>query len=89
LLLCVSLFVALFSYEEKKPKTYECGGLTFDDLREPFFVQFYLVSVLFILFDVEVTFMVPWCLCLYGLTFGGFISGLLFFVILIYGYIFE
>jgi NADH:ubiquinone oxidoreductase subunit 3 (subunit A) len=89
LLLSVSLLLALSGYVYTKKITYECGGLTFDDFRTPFFIQFYLVSVLFILFDVEITFITPWCLCFYDLNVNGFISGLLFFAVLSYGYVFE
>jgi NADH:ubiquinone oxidoreductase subunit 3 (subunit A) len=76
ILFAISALVALFKYKLVKDDSYECGGLTFNDFRQPFFVQFYLISVLFILFDVEITFMVSWCLIAYILKLNPFVTGL-------------
>ncbi len=68
---------------------YECGFDPFSDARDPFNVKFYLISILFILFDVEVVFFIPWVLCLKQVAFFGFITMYIFVFLLIVGFIYE
>ncbi len=76
------------SYPEKL-SAYECGFDPFDDARSRFDVRFYLVSILFIIFDLEVTFLFPWAVCLQSIGIFGFWSMMLFLWILTIGFIYE
>jgi NADH:ubiquinone oxidoreductase subunit 3 (subunit A) len=76
------------SYPEKL-SAYECGFDPFDDARSRFDVRFYLVSILFIIFDLEVTFLFPWAVCLESIGMFGFWSMMLFLWILTIGFIYE
>lgn len=75
-----------------KASGYECGFDPFSDARDPFNIKFYLVSILFIIFDVEMIFFFPWIICQpYILTDDGFgfFSMYVFFFILILGFFYE
>ena len=76
------------AYPEKL-SAYECGFDPFDDARSRFDVRFYLVSILFIIFDLEVTFLFPWAVCLQSIGIFGFWSMMLFLWILTIGFIYE
>ena len=65
-----------------KDSAYECGFEAFGDARIPFDIRFYLVAILFIIFDLEVSFLFPWALTLNKITFFGFWSMVLFLIIL-------
>lgn len=83
-----------FLLSPKKPNpeklsTYECGFEPFDDARFPFDVRYYLVAILFIIFDLETAFLFPWGVALRKIGFMGFISMLIFLTILIVGFIYE
>lgn len=75
--------------EIEKSSSYECGFHSFEDCRYEFNVRFYLVSILFIIFDLEVVFLFPWILSLKFLNFWGFILGIFFLFILTIGFIYE
>lgn len=71
-----------------KQQAYECGVVPTGDAREPFSVKFYLVAMLFILFDVEAIFLYPWALVYKELRLFGFMEMMLYILILLAGYIY-
>ncbi|SFN18011.1 NADH-quinone oxidoreductase subunit A [Formivibrio citricus] len=72
-----------------KQSPYECGFDAFDDARMQFDVRYYLVAILFILFDLEVAFLVPWAVVLKELGLFGFTSMMVFLAILVVGFVYE
>ena len=68
---------------------YECGFEAFEDARMQFDVRYYLVAILFILFDLEIAFLFPWAVSLGTIGFVGFISMMVFLAILVVGFIYE
>lgn len=70
----------------KKEEPYECGVPPVGNTKEPFPVKFYLVAILFILFDIEVIFLYPWAVVSRNLGLFGFIEMAIFIVILLVGY---
>ena len=94
LILSVGFIVINFLFSPKKPdpeklSTYECGFEPFSDSRMEFDVRFYLVAILFIIFDLEIAFLFPWAISLGKIGFLGFISMMIFLVILTVGFIYE
>ena len=75
--------------DSEKMTAYECGFDAFDDSRRQFDVRFYLVAILFIIFDLEVAFLFPWAVSLGGIGLFGFWSMMLFLVVLTIGFIYE
>ncbi len=75
---------------EEKLSTYECGMTPIKDARQLFDVRFYLVAMLFILFDIEVVFLYPWAILFdkFNPVIFGFIEMVLFIVVLLFGYIY-
>ena len=73
----------------QKLSPYECGFEEFDDARKRFDVRFYLVAILFVIFDLEVAFLFPWALVFTEIGWLGFGSMMLFLVILTVGFIYE
>ncbi len=72
-----------------KESAYECGFPAFSDARSKFDVRFYLVSILFIIFDLEVAFLFPWAIALGDIGILGFWSMMLFLAVLTVGFIYE
>jgi NADH:ubiquinone oxidoreductase subunit 3 (subunit A) len=89
LLFFLSYFVASQKPDNEKLSPYECGFDPFDDARGKFDIRFYLVAILFIIFDLEVSFLFPWCLILNKITIFGFATMSVFLVILTVGFIYE
>lgn len=89
LLLGLSFIFATIKADPEKISAYECGFDPFDDARSRFDIQFYLVAILFIIFDLEVTFLFPWALTLNQVSFFGFWSMMVFLIILTIGFIYE
>jgi NADH:ubiquinone oxidoreductase subunit 3 (subunit A) len=85
----LSFVVAIRKSDPEKISAYECGFDPFDDARSRFDVQFYLVAILFIIFDLEVTFLFPWALTLQYSGFFGFWSMMVFLLILTLGFVYE
>ena len=100
----IFLFIALglscafvvinFILSPKKPdpeklSAYECGFEPFEDARIQFDVRFYLVAILFIIFDLEVAFLFPWAVALSDIGLFGFISMMIFLFLLTIGFIYE
>lgn len=69
--------------------SYECGFEAFSDAREPFEIKFYLIALLFIIFDVEVIFFFPWAFSIRDVYWEGFFVILFFTVLLLVGYLYE
>ena len=84
-----SLLVARQRPDPEKLSAYECGFEAFDDARRQFDVRFYLVAILFIIFDLEVAFLFPWAITLGQIGVFGFWSMMLFLGILTIGFIYE
>ena len=76
------------SYSEKN-STYECGFDPFDDSRGKFEVKFYLVAILFIIFDLEIIFLFPWAIAFDEIGLFGFLSMMFFLLVLTVGFIYE
>ena len=75
--------------DPEKLSPYECGFEAFEDARMKFDVRYYLVAILFILFDLEIAFLFPWAVVLQDIGWFGFIAMLLFLGILVVGFIYE
>jgi NADH-quinone oxidoreductase subunit A len=90
LLLMVAPFViAVSNPDTEKVSAYECGFNAFDDARMKFDVRFYLVSILFIIFDLEVAFLFPWAVAFKDAGAFGFWSMMTFLGVLTIGFIYE
>ncbi|MFT0862071.1 NADH-quinone oxidoreductase subunit A [Ancylobacter sp. G4_0304] len=88
--LLVAPFLVAFSRPDpEKMSAYECGFNAFDDARMKFDVRFYLVSILFIIFDLEVAFLFPWAITFGELGNFGFWSMMLFLGVLTVGFVYE
>lgn len=72
-----------------KNSPYECGFEPFNDARMPFDIRFYLVAILFIIFDLETAFLFPWAMVLRHVGMVGFWAMMFFLAILIVGFIYE
>jgi len=88
-LLLSSFIIAYKQPDPEKLSAYECGFNAFDDARMKFDVRFYLVAILFIIFDLEVTFLFPWAVAFAKLGPFGFWSMMLFLAVLTVGFIYE
>ncbi len=75
--------------DSEKLSTYECGFEPFEDSRMKFDVRYYLVAILFILFDLEVAFLFPWAAVLQDIGWFGFWAMLMFLTLLVIGFIYE
>jgi NADH-quinone oxidoreductase subunit A len=92
--LSVGFIVLNFVFSPKNPdpeklSAYECGFEPFNDSRMEFDVRFYLVAILFIIFDLEIAFLFPWAISLGTIGLYGYISMLVFLFILTIGFIYE
>ena len=94
LLLSFGFIVLNFAFSPKNPdpeklSAYECGFEPFNDSRMEFDIRFYLVAILFIIFDLEIAFLFPWAITLGNIGYFGFFSMMLFLFILTIGFIYE
>jgi NADH-quinone oxidoreductase subunit A len=90
----LALLVAPFAVAYQRPdaeklSAYECGFNAFDDARMKFDVRFYLVAILFIIFDLEVAFLFPWAIAFKDIGWFGFTSMMIFLGVLTVGFIYE
>lgn len=85
----LSLLVAKQKPDPDKLSAYECGFDAFDDARHKFDVRFYLVAILFIIFDLEIAFLFPWAVSLGAIGMFGFWSMVVFLGVLTVGFIYE
>jgi NADH-quinone oxidoreductase subunit A len=88
-IVAASLVLARQRPDSEKLSPYECGFEPFDDARSKFDVRFYLVSILFIIFDLEVAFLFPWAVSLGKIGLFGFWSMMVFLLVLTVGFIYE
>lgn len=84
-----SYVIARQDPDNEKISPYECGFEPFDEARSRFDVRFYLVAILFIIFDLEVAFLFPWAVSLKGIGLFGFWSMMIFLALLTIGFIYE
>jgi len=89
LMLGVGRFVSPSRPDPEKLSPYECGFEAFEDARMKFDVRYYLVAILFILFDLEIAFLFPWAVVLRDIGYFGFVAMLVFLAILVVGFIYE
>ena len=94
LLLSTGFIFLNFVFAPKNPdpeklSAYECGFEPFNDSRMEFDVRFYLVAILFIIFDLEIAFLFPWAISLGKIGIFGFVSMMIFLTILTVGFIYE
>ena len=75
--------------DAEKLSPYECGFEAFEDARMKFDVRYYLIAILFILFDLEIAFLFPWAVVLKEIGMFGFVAMVIFLVILTVGFIYE
>ena len=75
--------------DPEKLSPYECGFEAFEDARMKFDVRYYLVAILFILFDLEIAFLFPWAVVLNEIGMFGFLAMVLFLAILVVGFVYE
>ena len=88
-LILAALVIAIRNPDPEKVSAYECGFNAFDDARMKFDVRFYLVAILFIIFDLEVAFLFPWAVAFGKLGATGFWSMMVFLGVLTIGFIYE
>ncbi|MDC0031682.1 NADH-quinone oxidoreductase subunit A [Candidatus Pelagibacter sp.] len=85
----INFILAPSNPDPEKLSAYECGFEPFDDSRMEFDVRFYLVAILFIIFDLEIAFLFPWAISLGNIGLFGFVSMMIFLFILTVGFIYE
>ena len=88
-LMAVPFMIAVRNPDPEKVSAYECGFAAFDDARMKFDVRFYLVAILFIIFDLEVAFLFPWAVAFGHIGALGFWSMIVFLAVLTVGFIYE
>jgi len=88
-MLMMAFMVAYKQPDSEKLSAYECGFNAFDDARMKFDVRYYLVAILFIIFDLEVTFLFPWAVVFGKVGVFGFWSMIVFLAVLSVGYLYE
>jgi len=81
--------LAISNPDPEKNSAYECGFNAFDDARMKFDVRFYLVSILFIIFDLEIAFLFPWAVAFKDVGMVGFWSMMVFLAVLTIGFAYE
>ena len=89
LILSLSFVFSTQKADPEKVSAYECGFDPFDDARARFDIRFYLVAILFIIFDLEVTFLFPWAISLHTIQLTGFWTMVVFLLILTIGFVYE
>ena len=88
-LLLAAALIAIRNPDPEKVSAYECGFNAFDDARMKFDVRFYLVSILFIIFDLEIAFLFPWAVAFKDISMIGFWSMIVFLGVLTVGFAYE
>ncbi len=89
ILILAAAIIAVRNPDPEKVSAYECGFNAFDDARMKFDVRFYLVSILFIIFDLEVAFLFPWAVAFKDVSMVGFWSMMVFLGVLTIGFAYE
>jgi NADH-quinone oxidoreductase subunit A len=89
LLYAINAVLARSAPDAEKDSPYECGFEAFEEARMKFDVRYYLVAILFIIFDLEIAFLFPWAVALNEIGMAGFLAMMLFLGILVIGFIYE
>lgn len=89
ILFSISYILTAKQHDMEKIAPYECGFEPFNDTREPITIQFYLVALLYMIFDIEIIFLYPWAVALSQIGIFGILVMLLFLVILTIGFLYE
>lgn len=89
LIFTLSYVIGVQNPDSEKISAYECGFEPFEDARNKFDVRFYIVAILFIIFDIEVVYLFPWSISLYCIGFQGFFAMIIFLIILTVGFLYE
>ncbi len=89
ILLSLGKLFSPYRPDPQKDSPYECGFEAFEDARMRFDVRYYLVAILFILFDLEIAFLFPWAVVIPDIGLAGFWAMMLFLLILVVGFIYE
>ncbi len=89
LLMLSAVIIAVRNPDPEKLSAYECGFNAFDDARMKFDVRFYLVAILFIIFDLEIAFLFPWAVAFADLSELAFWSMMIFLAVLTIGFLYE
>ena len=89
ILMLSAVVLAVRNPDPEKISAYECGFNAFDDARMKFDVRFYLVSILFIIFDLEIAFLFPWAVAFKDISDVGFWSMMFFLFVLTVGFAYE
>ena len=85
----IGRYFSRFHDDPAKRTPYECGFDAFEDSRSKFDVRYYLVAILFIVFDLEIAFLFPWAVALGSIGLAGLIAMAIFLAILVVGFIYE
>ena len=85
----LSWLLGMHRPDSQKNSPYECGFEAFEDARMKFDVRYYLIAILFILFDLEIAFLFPWAVVLQEIGLFGFMAMVVFLAILVVGFIYE
>jgi NADH:ubiquinone oxidoreductase subunit 3 (subunit A) len=85
----LSYLLSSHESDAEKLSTYECGFDAYDDSRKTFDVRFYLVAILFLVFDLEISYLFPWAVTLSSLSAFGFWTMTLFLLLLTVGFVYE
>lgn len=89
ILFLVSFFLVYQTPDMEKFSIYECGFNPYGDARIKFEIKYYLVAIIFIIFDLELTFLIPWILAINNINYIGIVCMLIFMYILTLGFIYE
>ena len=85
----ISYIFGIRADDSNKVAAYECGFTPFDDARNTFEIHFYLVAILFLMFDLEISFLFPWAISLSMLSVAGYFAMVIFFILLTLGFVYE
>jgi NADH-quinone oxidoreductase subunit A len=89
IMIVMGFILSPYKPDKEKLSAYECGFEAFGDARMKFDVRYYLVAILFIIFDLEIAFLFPWAIVLEDIGMFGYIAMLIFLGILVIGFIYE
>nr|YP_009325912.1 NADH dehydrogenase subunit 3 [Vertebrata lanosa]APC24953.1 NADH dehydrogenase subunit 3 [Vertebrata lanosa] len=89
LIFFISYFIISQKSDHEKLSAYECGFNPFEDARMTFDIRFYLVAILFLIFDLEISFLFPWLVSLKTINSFGFWTMIFFLILLTIGFIYE
>lgn len=89
IIILLSYFIAVQNPDSEKVSAYECGFEPFEDARNRFDVRFYIVAILFLIFDIEILYLFPWVVSLNVIGFEGFWIMIIFLILLTIGFVYE